>query len=131
MSDEKNTDPLSQFSGKTIRANHYGLKDLFGLHVPVEALDLIFDAPGEMTMMAMRNELIAMSAVWDQAEFHLMRLTKARDSVVESVAIASSRLAKAEEPERTYMTQTLMDAADNLEAGAEDLMHLRGEDCDV
>lgn len=128
MSDEKNTDAMGQFTGKTVRVDHDGIKDLFGLDVPVEALDLLLNAPGDMSASEVRHHLLSMSDAWDQAKFHLMRLTRARDSVIESVAIVSSRLAEAEEPERTYMIQTLMDAADNLEAGAEDLMHLRGED---
>lgn len=121
------SDP-GQFSGKTLRIDHPGMRELFGVAVPIEAIDLVFGAHPEVTVSELRHAIVVMSHDWDQAEFQLQRLTKARDSIVESVAIASERLTEATEPERTYMIQTLADAADYLERSDEDMMHLRGEE---
>lgn len=89
-----------KFSGETTRTDIPELVSLFDPNVPVEAITAIFTAPGEMTLGELREHVVAMAKVWDQAQFHLDRLLKARDSVIESVAVASSRLAEADETER-------------------------------
>lgn len=118
---------MIQFSGKTTRTDIESLTRLFGPNVPVEAVNIVFDASPDMTLGDVRDQIEAMAEQWDQAKFHLDRLTKARDSVVESVAIVSSRLAEADPTERVYLIGDLDEAAKCLEDTDQDLQHLRGE----
>lgn len=113
------------FSGDTKRVDIPALNLLFGPCVPIEAINILWDAPEDMLLADARIEIESMARAWDPAKFQLSRVIRAATSITESVRMASERLAMADERERTYLIQDFTDAADNLEAADQDTLFLR------
>lgn len=52
------------FSGKTAKFDQPELVRLFGDTMPIEAVNLVFDAPGNMTLGAVRAKVERMAEAW-------------------------------------------------------------------
>ncbi len=116
---------LGVFSGETKRVDIPALNRLFGPCVPVEAINIFWDAPENTSLADAREAIQAMAKSWDQAKFHLGRVQRAAQSILQSATAATERLSMANETERIFLIQDFEDAADNLECADQDAMFLR------
>lgn len=58
---------MTEFSGETVETKKYDVAELtrlFGDTMPVEAVNLLFDSPGDMTLGQVREKIMEMAAKW-------------------------------------------------------------------
>jgi hypothetical protein len=116
------------FSGKFAKTEDPGLRRLFGPCVPIEAVDAVIRAEDHKTFGEVRAEIRAMAKVWDPAAVHLARLKASRDYITASIEEAERRLSISDAEERTWFIQSFIDAAEVLDAAAQDVSNCLQED---
>lgn len=121
-----------QFSGKLAKVDDPNLRRLFGPCVPVEAVNALFEAPGEATLGEVRATLEAMAKVWDPVAVNFMRLDRAIGRLSDVLSHQREHLGmmREETGDRLWGLQSVIDAAEVMEACADDLDAIfRDEEC--
>lgn len=112
-----------KFSGKLAKIDTPWLKSLFGPCIPVEAADALFTASGDKTLGEVRLEISEMAKAWDPVAVNFTRLDRAIGRMSNALHHQREHLGVMREHtgDRLYGLQSVIDAAETMEACADDL----------